>query len=423
VSESAQGAGTNGTISTAISALVKGSAEFAELSLRLARFNIFRTLRAQRNELRHSNMLAWLLDPAESHGAGSQFVRLWLAEVFSVAASSGAPAPPDMVSTALAELAIDRVEIHRELDRMDLVVEIHRRDGVPWIVCIENKVDARQGSDQLARYFELTDRRFPGTDQKIHVFLTRRNEQPNHSAFVPVTYATVARALAPLTEQLSASADQKILMRHYLDLLKDEFMPDDGLQQLADDIWRKHRTALEFLADHRVRVVGGSVDVINQAIKERQEEWDISLCKSDRRILRFIPRAWEIDENRGEAWESNGRLLLCELHLPDAGNSEVEFQIVLGKAPADVVAKLRTLADDPSGPFKPPKTGTKDHWVKPYIVKSNIRPGAMFDHDQLPDQVVKWLSDQLDMPAFKQATEMMVPFLQSLARPVPDVRP
>lgn len=49
-----------------------------DLETRIGRFNIFDALRATRDELKHSNFLAWLLDPAESHGQGPLFLKVVL---------------------------------------------------------------------------------------------------------------------------------------------------------------------------------------------------------------------------------------------------------------------------------------------------------------------------------------------------------
>jgi Trp operon repressor len=50
--------------------------ELSALEALLSRFNIFRILRAARHEIRHSNMLAWLLTPDENHGLGDGVARL-----------------------------------------------------------------------------------------------------------------------------------------------------------------------------------------------------------------------------------------------------------------------------------------------------------------------------------------------------------
>ena len=39
------------------------------------KFNIFDVLKISRTEIRHSNMLGWLLDPNENHGLGDKFLK------------------------------------------------------------------------------------------------------------------------------------------------------------------------------------------------------------------------------------------------------------------------------------------------------------------------------------------------------------
>lgn len=62
-----------------------------ELRLHLAdagHFNPFDVLRVRRREYAHSNLLAWLLDPLGSHGAGLAFLNAVLAEAGLPAADS-----------------------------------------------------------------------------------------------------------------------------------------------------------------------------------------------------------------------------------------------------------------------------------------------------------------------------------------------
>lgn len=55
--------------------------ELEELSAKLAIFNIFGVLRIEEAEIRHSNVMAWLLDPQESHGLGQAFLRRVLSTI------------------------------------------------------------------------------------------------------------------------------------------------------------------------------------------------------------------------------------------------------------------------------------------------------------------------------------------------------
>ena len=41
----------------------------------LDNFNIFDVLKLSRTEIRHSNMISWLLNPHENHGLGDSFIR------------------------------------------------------------------------------------------------------------------------------------------------------------------------------------------------------------------------------------------------------------------------------------------------------------------------------------------------------------
>ena len=55
--------------------------EFERLSARLSQFNVFRALNIEKVEIRHSNVLAWLLDPDESHGFSNIVLRRLLSNI------------------------------------------------------------------------------------------------------------------------------------------------------------------------------------------------------------------------------------------------------------------------------------------------------------------------------------------------------
>ncbi len=54
--------------------------QLRDLEEALTRFNLFDAIGATHKELWHSDFLAFLLDPAENHGLGDGFTRLFLAE-------------------------------------------------------------------------------------------------------------------------------------------------------------------------------------------------------------------------------------------------------------------------------------------------------------------------------------------------------
>lgn len=48
---------------------------FEQIEAKLSDFNAFETLGVVNTEIRHSNVLAWLLNPRENHGIGDVFIK------------------------------------------------------------------------------------------------------------------------------------------------------------------------------------------------------------------------------------------------------------------------------------------------------------------------------------------------------------
>lgn len=193
------------SIESALTDLVVNCPELTQLETRLARFNLFRVLKADRHELRHSNLLAWLLQPDESHGLGDSFLRHWLIRVLhDASAKSSLPAgwiSPIEIDT----LAFDYVEVHRELANIDVLVEIHRPHGGPWIIAIENKVESVQHGTQLARYRETVDRLYGHAARRVYLFLTKYGDDPHNEAYIPTTYAEVAETLSACVAEMPSA--------------------------------------------------------------------------------------------------------------------------------------------------------------------------------------------------------------------------
>ena len=56
-----------------LQALIKDEQCWTELTGKLNEFNVFDVLKSVDYEIRHSNVLAWLLNPFESHMTGRRF--------------------------------------------------------------------------------------------------------------------------------------------------------------------------------------------------------------------------------------------------------------------------------------------------------------------------------------------------------------
>lgn len=65
----------------ALEAFVVDNPELERLEALLAQFNIFEAIGAVRQELRHSDFLAFLLNPQENHGLGDAFIKRLLQKI------------------------------------------------------------------------------------------------------------------------------------------------------------------------------------------------------------------------------------------------------------------------------------------------------------------------------------------------------
>jgi hypothetical protein len=128
---------------SALNAL-RASGDLERLTAQVSQFNLFEAIGMVRQEVRHSYLLAHLLDPCQAHCIGDTFLRRFLGRVLAApaAAASAASLP------GAEQLSLDRAVVHREWEFVDVLVEVeaHR-----LLVVIENKVDSAEHSDQLNR--------------------------------------------------------------------------------------------------------------------------------------------------------------------------------------------------------------------------------------------------------------------------------
>ena len=78
----------------ALEALVVDNPDLERLEALLDQFNIFEAIGAVWQELRHSDFLAFLLDPQQNHGLGDVFLKRLLQKVLVSAESDKMPITP-----------------------------------------------------------------------------------------------------------------------------------------------------------------------------------------------------------------------------------------------------------------------------------------------------------------------------------------
>ncbi len=150
-----------------VSAITKRYEKIAELNGE--NFNIFKVLKVERAEVKHSDILAEFLNPEGSHGQKDKFLQLFV-ESLKVTDFKTAQAK---VNTEVNAGLINAE--YSEGGRIDIVIDDQNGTGI----IIENKIDANDQEKQLERYWNHGNRKFTKCNL---LYLTLQEKNPSESS-------------------------------------------------------------------------------------------------------------------------------------------------------------------------------------------------------------------------------------------------
>jgi|GEM_PF-637007 len=256
--------------------------ELEALNARLATFNLFQVLRIARAEIRHSNVLAWLLTPGESHGLGDTFLRRFLSRILMENDEIGVKLTPAGVEL----MPFGDVEVLREWHNIDILV--HSRIG-KWCMLIENKIHSKESKGQLREYKETVKHEI--TDVEIiPILLTLEGDDPSEqgkeAGYIAWSHVQVLELADQVIGQNRARipSDAATFLAHYLDILRRLTMQDEKLVDLCKTIYRKHREAIDLIMEY-----GGSSQFMDACEVRVKELVECEFVKNTGQMLWFLP--------------------------------------------------------------------------------------------------------------------------------------
>ena len=152
---------------TDLEKLFVNNPDLDRLEAYLNRFNPIRIMRMEGMEIRHSNIIGWLLDPLENHGLGDRFLKSFLAEAMKNGNKEARPSSLDIIQADLRD-----VEVYREWQSIDLLL-LSRLNN--WVFIIENKFHSTQHGKQLPKYVDKVRNAFEHDERRLNIkgiFLT-----------------------------------------------------------------------------------------------------------------------------------------------------------------------------------------------------------------------------------------------------------
>jgi hypothetical protein len=284
---------------------VVDNAELEELEAVLAEFNIFEAVGAVRQELRHSDYLAFLLNPTSRHGLGDGLIKRFLKMVL-LDSEKG-----DISSVDIDVWDLNHVEVRREWNNIDILIIDDRKT---WIVAIENKIDAGEGDEQLSRYRGTVQRAFQDY-KKLFLFLTPEGAAPSDECWLSVEYGKLAELIDDLRKarHSTINPDVATLMEHYTAMLRRHIVSDSKVAELCRQIYAKHKAALDLIIEHRPDVQLQIAEELKELVRQTTTS-GLEMDSSTKPYVRFAPSAWNETawQKSGEGWTSSKKLVLFE---------------------------------------------------------------------------------------------------------------
>jgi len=261
--------------------------ELESLNDRLASFNLFNILRIEKAEIRHSNILAWLMTPNGSHGLGDTFLRRFISRLLI----ENDQIPIKLTPAQVELIKFNDIEVMREWNNIDILV---RSQQERWCLLIENKIGSKESKGQLDKYINIVKKDMPKF-QIIPVLLTLEGDEPSDegasAGYIPLSHTHVLDVADRIVKQNSSRipSDARILIDHYLVILRRLTMQDDKLVELCKTVYRKHRQAIDLIVEY-----GASSQVLDTC-EERLEQ--IVKCEF---VMRAGRRVWFLPKEMGD---------------------------------------------------------------------------------------------------------------------------
>ena len=309
----------------ALEQFVYDNPDLERLEAILDDFNPFEAMRWTRQEARHLSFLRWLLDPSETHGLGSYFLRAYAKRIAhrSAGVHEMAPSVFDVDSWSLTN-----TEVLQEWNSIDLLI---KDDSDGFVLVVENKIDSTEHSSQLQRYRSLVEGQFP-LHKKLYSYLTIGGAKASDELYVSTDYSEI---VALVDETLNRRGEQlgtevRAFLTQYVQMVRRNIVEDSEIQRICQRIHDKHKRALDVLFEYRPDKASEVTTMLRELISEHENLEEDHCTKS---YVRFIPTDLDFLPRVGDGWTSSKRMILFEI---ENYKNKLWCRIILGPGPKEM---------------------------------------------------------------------------------------
>ena len=201
-------------------------------------FNIFDVLRIAKNEIRHSNVLCWLLDANENHGLGGTVLYRIFVKILENNPNF------KYKQSKLFLLDFNSFDVKREEEHIDILLTSAKEK---FVVAIENKIFSGEHDNQLDRYRQYIEKQYEGYD-KVFIYLTPDGDDSSDADnWVSLSYRMVYEAIEESKKEIRTTHEVEQFINYYLEILRRDVMDDQELREICNKIYEKHKKALDLI--------------------------------------------------------------------------------------------------------------------------------------------------------------------------------
>ena len=222
--------------------------KFHQLNEKVNSFNALKVLRLENHEIRHSNVLAWLLNPIDNHQLRDYVLRKFLEHLILIEENSANPQIKQVEK--ILNYSLMDCHVYREVktDKNRFIDLLIVNQQYKYVILIENKFYASESINQLDDYLSFIENTFQGFTI-IPVYLTLDGEEPSNPNYMVLTYERIESILNTILmfyeDQLSNEVYQFI--KDYNQILKEKFYTNQDQILLAIEIYRTHKQTIDTL--------------------------------------------------------------------------------------------------------------------------------------------------------------------------------
>jgi len=299
------------------------------LRARLNEFNPFKILKIEDHEIRHSNVLAWLFNPAENHNLDDKILKKF---ILTVASSSD---NEDALSDEIHLLDIEQsnfrdAEIYREQDHIDILI-ISKQCKL--VIAIENKIYSEEHSNQLNRYLDIINTKYSNF-KIIPIYLTLYGDKPSSLNYCSASYRDLLKIIEFNINLYKdkISLDSFNFIQYYLKTLREKIVVDEKLKELCRSIYTDNKDAIDL-----IYTVGNEIDIMSSIIDFKEKKKNIEDIWSSNKAFWFLLPEFIKSKQKNTNWASNSAIaywfseyykkmkIVLEIGPFDDGSQRIKF--------------------------------------------------------------------------------------------------